>query len=262
METAAPMRLGSLPPLARFAIGAFVVLLLGFQVSAQANLWVQDGGGELPSSEDVLWKYHGRPSATKLHQVLDPALPQDSPRAMWPFLGDGPAEQAAARALVLGWVDAGAPRDRWPEVAEIFQGTLTCGQCHAPGGQKASLPFTTYEGVLVVAEPDRGMPWTDLLVSAHNHAFAFAVLALLLSLGTAFTPFLGRWRFVLVAGAFLGAALDVGSWFLTKRFGEPFHLGVVAGGGLFGATSAAMSALVLVEVLRDRRASRAIASAS
>jgi hypothetical protein len=149
-------------------------------------------------------------------------------------------------------VDAGAPADRWPEVADVFQGSLTCGQCHAPGMKKADLPLTTHEEVLVVAQPDRGMPWPALLVSAHNHAFAFAVLALLLSLGTAFTPRLGRARWLLVAGSFAGAAIDVGCWFLTKRFGAPFHLGVVLGGGLFGATTVAMSALVLLEVARGR----------
>jgi hypothetical protein len=246
-----------MPGLARLAVAGFVLLIFGFQLAAQANLWVQDGGGELPTPRDVLEKYHGRAGATKLHKVLDPALPKDDPHAMWPFLGDGPAEQAAGRALVLGWVDAGAPVERWPEVAEIFTGGLTCGQCHAPGGQKANLPFTTYEQVKVVTEPDRGMPWPDLLVSAHNHAFAFAVLALLLSLGTAFTPFLGRLRFLLVAGSFAGAALDVACWFLTKAFGAPFHLGVLAGGGLFGVSTAAMAALLLLEVARDRRATTA-----
>ncbi len=251
------LRLGSLPPLARWAIGAFVVLLLAFEGTAQANLWVQSGGGRLPSPDEVLWKYHGRPRASRLHRVLDAARPRDDPRAMWPFLGDGPAEQAAGRALILSWVDAGAPRERWEEVAPIFTGPLTCGQCHAPGGKKENLPFTTYEGVSVVAQPDRGMSWPDLLVSAHNHVFAFAVMALLLSLGTAFTPLLGRWRLLAIAAAFGGAALDVASWFLTKSVGEPFQYGVILGGGLFGAASTAMAAAILLEVARGPRGGRA-----
>jgi hypothetical protein len=242
-------RLASLPGVGRLAIGLFTVWVFGFHAVAQANLWVHDGGGSLPGPNDVLWKYHGRPGSTKLHHVLDPSLPQSDPKAMWPYLGTGPAEQAAARALILGWVDRGAPRDEWGTVAPIFEGEDQCAQCHAPGKPKADLPYDSYEHVLVVTHPDTGMPTPDLLVSVHNHAFGFTVLALLLSLGLAFSPGLGKIRSPFVVGAFAGAALDVGCWLLTKAFGAPFQYGVILGGGLFGATTFAMGLLVLDEVL-------------
>jgi hypothetical protein len=252
-------RLSGLPGVARLACALFVLWILLFQVVAQANLWVQDGGGSLPGPTAVLEKYAGKPGATKLHKVLDPALPESDPHAMWPFLGDGPAEQAAARAMIFSWVDAGAPRERWGEVAPIFTGSMTCGQCHTPGGAKADLPFDTWEAVLPVTQPDRGMPWPALLVSAHNHLYAFSVLALLLSMGAAFSPALGRARVLLVLGAFVGAAIDVLSWFLTKTYGSPFHLGVVAGGALFGGCVVAMGLLVLDEVVLRGRVARRVA---
>jgi hypothetical protein len=123
---------------------------------------------------------------------------------------------------------------------------------------KADLPFDTYEHVLPVTRQDEGMALPLLLVSAHNHLYAFAVLSLLVSLGVAFSPGLGAIRGLLVAGAFGGALLDVASWLLTREFGEPWQYAVLAGGGLFGGCVAAMGALVLDEVVLSGRVASAI----
>jgi hypothetical protein len=189
------VRLRSLPPPARLGVFLFCLFLPGFYAAAQATLWVRDGGGTLPGPQVVLWKYHGKPHSTKLDQVLDLSRPHDAPRAMWPYLS---AESG------------------WEKVAPIFTGYVTCGQCHVRGGQRQDLPFETYEQVKVVTEPDRGMPWPSLLVSAHNHAFAFSVLALIVALGVAGTAARRGLKFLIVLGVFSGAVLDVGGWFLTK----------------------------------------------
>jgi hypothetical protein len=235
-------------------------MLLGFQLLAQANLWERDGGGRLPGPQDVLWKYHGRPHASKLHQVLDPARPREDPRAMWPFLDPSGADAAIAerRKEILGWVDRGAPEAEWPTVERVFTAIETCGGCHVQGGTRGDLPFQTWAEVQVVAQPDRGMRLADLLVSAHNHAFAFAVMALLLSVAAACTGLPGRLKSLLVLLAFGGAALDVGSWFLTRTFGAPWHFGVLLGGGLFGAATLAMALAVLDEVVTGGRAARLV----
>jgi hypothetical protein len=252
------LRLARLAAPVRLALAAFVLLILGFQVLAQANLWERDGGGRLPGPDEVLWKYHGRPRSSRLHQVLDPARPREDPRAMWPFLDPSGAEAAIAerRDRILGWVERGAPESEWALVQPVFTAIETCGGCHAAGGSRQDLPFETYADVLPVTEPDRGMRLADLLVSAHNHAFAFAVLALLLSVAVAFTGLPGRLKSALVLGAFAGAALDVGCWFLTRSHGEPWNLGVILGGGLFGASTLAMSLAVLDEVATGGRAAR------
>ncbi len=248
-------RLALMPPTRRLVAALFALLLLLFVGLAQANLWVQVGEGSLPGPERVLWKYAGKPGATKLHQVLDPALPKDAPRAMWPYTGATPEEQAAKSREILAWVDAGAPREGWEALAPVFTGVETCGQCHAPGGPKQDLPLDTYEHVLPVTRPDRGMPLSQLLISAHNHFFVFAVAALLLTGLLTFTGLTGLPRVLLILGAFGGPVLDVGGWFLTKAFGSPFHWLVMAGGGLFAGCLTGSALVILWEAAwaRPRR---------
>jgi hypothetical protein len=53
--------------------------------------------------------------------------------------------------------------------------------------------------------------------------------------------------------AFVGAAVDVASWWLTRAYGAPFQWGVIAGGAAFGAAIVWMSALSLGELWFGRR---------
>lgn len=233
----------------RLAIGCFCVVLLSFGLLAQVNLWEQDGGGSLPTAQQILWKYNGRPHSSRLHVVLDPELPLESMLNMSQFLGFE-TEVDEARQTILDWVDAGAPRSGWEQVAPIFTDPTRCAQCHVPGGQKGDVPFETYEDVLPYAQPDPGMALGALLISAHNHLFGFAVSSLLLTLLLCHSRWGGWLRIVLILAAFLGPLLDIGGWFLTRAEGAPFHYLVLLGGGLFGAATALMAVLVLADALR------------
>jgi hypothetical protein len=254
--TVARPPIAEMDPARRLALGAFAALVLVFFPLSQWNLWVQDGEGGPPGPAEVLRKYHGNREGSRLHRVLDPALPEDHDLNMYLHLGP-PETREGRRAAILGWVEAGAPREGWEAVAPILTGAATCGACHSADGMKADLPFETYEQVLPFAAPDRGMRLGPLLVSAHNHLFAFAVMALLVSLAYTLTRVRGLLRVAPVLGAFGGALLDITSWFLTRELGAPFHLGVIAGGALFGASVGLMAFVVLLEALLARRAAAA-----
>jgi hypothetical protein len=173
---------------------------------------------------------------------------------MWLYLdplGD-PATIQERRTIVLDWVEAGAPKSGWDAVATVLHRQASCLQCHAFGGERQDLPLETYEDVLVVARRGGGMALGPLLVSAHNHAFGFAVLALLLSLLGAFTGLATRWKILLTSAAFVGGALDIAGWFLTRAYGAPFQFAVLAGGGLFGAAIGTWLLALALEVLRPR----------
>ena len=208
----------------------------------------------MPGADAVLAKYHGSATASRLHRVLDPSLPPDDPRAMWIYLDPMQDEAAieARRRTLLTWVEAGAPEAGWPDVARVLHREGTCLTCHGFGGEKQDLPFETRAQVEAVAVKGGGVPLASLLTSAHNHAFGFAVLALLFGLGCAFTGLPRAWRAALPAAAFLGAGLDLGGWFLTRSLGAPYHLLVLAGGALFGLALTLMALAVAVEVLRPR----------
>jgi hypothetical protein len=246
-------RIAHWPPARRLAAALFAGLILLFGLLAQANVWFHVGDGGFPGPERILWKYHGKPGQTKLHQVLDPTLPKENPRAMWPYLGSS-AEQAQRRAEIFAWIDRGAPSDGWAAVAPVFRSEEGCAMCHSaqPGAVREDLPLDTYERVKPFTEPDRGISWGALHVTAHNHMFAFAVAALLLSVLLTFTGLRGLPRVALILAAFGGPVLDVGGWFLTKLYGAPWHFAVLVGGGLFGGAVATMAAVVAWEALLAR----------
>ncbi|MFO0934039.1 MAG: hypothetical protein U1E39_15230 [Planctomycetota bacterium] len=247
--------LAALPGPRRLVLGAFLTLLLAFYGAAQLQLIVTAGGGSLPGPDAVLVRYHGDPLKSRLHLALDPARAETDPRRMYTFLGETEDDRVAAHRLLLGWVEAGAPRARWAEVAPVLTGAKTCGGCHARGVDegglarvKADLPFETYEDVLPSTARGAGMPLAELTTTTHNHLFGFAVLAALV--GWVFTG--TRWRgpvaVLLPLTAFAGIVLDVGGWWLTRSFGSPFQWSVMLGGALFGAGVMGMVVLSLDEV--------------
>lgn len=250
-----PAGLDALPASRRLVLGAFLTLLLAFYGAAQVQLVVTAGGGALPGPDAVLVRYHGDPLKSRLHLALDPARAETDPRRMYTFLGETEDDRVAAHRLVLGWVEAGAPRARWAEVAPVLTGAKTCGGCHARGVDegglarvKADLPFETYEDVLPSTERGAGMPLSELTTTTHNHLFGFAVLAALV--GWVFTA--TRWRGpivpLLVLAAPVGIVLDIGGWWCTRSFGAPFQWSVLLGGGLFGLGIMGMVVLSLDEV--------------
>jgi hypothetical protein len=253
-------RIVDLPRAPRVALAGFALLVLGFALLAQVNLAEQDGGGSPPGPQAVLEKYNGRADDTMLHRVLDTALPADDAHAMWPYLGE-PDEIEPRRKLILDWVARGAPESEWDTVAPIFTGDITCAQCHAPGGSKEDLPFETFADIQPFTVPGQGMSLGPLLISAHNHLFGFAVLALLLAVAFCGTRVPTRVQIPVIVAAFLGPALDIGGWFLTRGMGAPFHYLVILGGALFGLATTIMAVAVLFDALRIRRGGAAPAEA-
>ena len=227
-----------------------MLFFAGFYGLAQATLFEREGGGRMPGPDRILAKYHGSDTASRMHQVLDPALSLNDPRAMWVYL-DPLQDEAlveSRRRTILDWVEAGTPEAGWPDVQRVLQQEASCLTCHGFGGEKQDLPFETAEQVRAVCVKGGGMPLGSLLTSAHNHAFGFAVLLLLLGLGTAFTGLPGWARAALPVVGFVGGAADLGGWFLTRAYGAPFHVVVLVGGALFGLALAAMALAILAEV--------------
>ncbi len=245
-------RLIDTPGSLRLAVGCFASLVLGFLLLAQVNLWHQVAGGSPPGPRKVLVRYYGDPDTTRLHEVLDLSLPLDDPHNMWQFLGGSSADDETTttnRKAVLDWAEAGAPESGWAAVEPIFTGIESCGACHAPGGEKKDLPLTSAAEVAPLARYGAPTPLGPLLISAHNHLFGFSVLALLLSVGLCFTRVTGLPRGLLILAASGGAALDIAGWFLTRQWGSPFHLMVMAGGGLFGLSTSLMALALLRDAI-------------
>ncbi len=258
MPTQTEIRLADLAPARRLAIGLFLASLLGFYALAQVKVVTAVAGpsGGYPGPEEILIRYHGDPTQSRFHRVLDPDLPSENPKSMFGYAGVSEAEKIANRLAILAWVEGGAPREGWRTVEPVFTGEKTCGQCHNATRTdiegrplpKADLPFETYEQVFAASGRDTGMSVHDLATSSHNHMWGFASVAFVTSMLFTFTRWRGPLRVALIVGAFAGAVLDVSSWWLTHDHGSPFQWGVLAGGGLFGACVLTMAVLTLDEV--------------
>lgn len=255
-------RLADLPPVRRLAVGLFLVCLLAFYALAQVKVFTAVGGGSFPGPAAVLAKYHGDLRNSRLHVVLDPRRSLSDPKRMYDHLGATDEERAGNRVKVLAWVEAGAPAAGWAALEPVFTGDATCGGCHSTKDNnrtRRDLPFERHDQVVPFAAPDEGMSLAELTTSSHNHMFGFAVVALLVSMIFTATRWRGPLVPLLVAAAFLGALLDVLSWWLTKAWGSPFHLLVIAGGAAFGGSVTAMVLLCLDELWLRGAAGRRLA---
>jgi hypothetical protein len=259
---ASPLSTWPLP--VRVAIGGFLLLILGFYGTAQLNLALQSGTRGVPGPQAVLERYHGSGKSSRLHAVLDPSLAEDDPQAMYPHLGHDEEERRMNLRRVLTWVEAGAPRSGWSDVAEVFASSHGhgCVECHstAEGGTRAraDLPLETYEQVVPFTVRDHGMSRSTLALSTHNHVMGFAVSSLLVSLLFAFSLWRRGVVVTMVVAAFAGPAIDVASWWLTHLFGHPFQYGVILGGSLYGVALVTMSLLVLDELWLGSRLRRMV----
>src|SRR5262245_1123110 len=220
----------------------------------------------MPGPQQVLFQYHGDPTRSRLQSALDPALPATDSKRMFDRDGAVPEAAAARRAAIVAWIEAGASRSGWPTVERSFTSLSECGMCHSkkPNDDgspraKADLPFESYDAVLPLTRPGPGMELSELATSSHNHMFGFSVAALAVSLVFAASRWRGPLVVLLILGAFLGAALDVASWWLTHAFGSPFEWGVILGGGLFGVCVATMAVLSLDELALRQAIGRVLA---
>ena len=123
-------------------------------------------------------------------------------------------------------------------------------------GTRRDLPFDRYVDVLPVTRGDDGIASTELATTAHNHLFNFLVASLLVSLIFGLSRWRGPLVTLLILGTFVGALVDVASWWLTKWYGSPFHWFVFLGGAAFGVCLTGMAALSLDELVFGGRVGR------
>jgi hypothetical protein len=260
------IRLADLSPERRLALASFLFLVIGFYGLAQVKLVTATGDGDsVPGPARVFARYHGDPTRSVLHHVLDPALSPTDPTRMFDALGSNETERSDRRREILAWVERGAIRDEWHTVAPTFTGESTCGACHSTrmdGDRrrvKADIPLETYEQVAEFAKPATGMSIHDLATSSHNHLIGFAIVALVTSWIFTHTLWRGAIVRLLVLASFGGAAIDVACWWFTRSVGHPFEYGVILGGGLFGGAVMGMAILSLDELCSNGRLGRLVA---
>ena len=84
-----------------------------------------------------------------------------------------------------------------------------------------------------------------LLRMGHQHTFGHGVMYGLTGAIFLFAGASQRWTLAVITGAFFGAWLDLGSWFLLKFYSENWEYLSMFAGGLFSLSFAAMLLLSL-----------------
>lgn len=244
------LRLSDLPRGARAGLVCLVLVLLYGLAAGAAHLALHhEKRDAVPglSLDDVRGAYHGIRSQAPLARALDRGHPDGLP----------PNELAALRDWLGGAeLDAGFDDERKGELAPALIFERRCLACHARkathgGTIGTEMPLEYWDDVKALAI-SRDVAPTDVpivVASAHTHALAMGtltVVALLLALAT-------RWpRGIVSPLAFssgLGLLLDLAAW-LPARSVEALVYVLVAGGGLWLATTGLLLVLVLVDLLR------------
>ncbi|MEM9082998.1 MAG: hypothetical protein AAGB34_05315 [Planctomycetota bacterium] len=242
-------KLAELNVFMRLGIALLVVVLLGgYVVSGLHMQWHYDSrdGIEGLTIDDIKGHYHGVQSPSPLIAALESGHPETLPgtdrEALLDWLGSGSNLSERYDDLDLG--------DEAP--AEII--AMSCLDCHSRGASGpdayAELPLEYWDDIQPIAYATDIQPTTIEIVamSQHTHAPTMAVVLIVLALLGVMTR---ANRFIMGSVVCIGAIGllgDMASWWLA-RGNENWVYFIVAGGFLYGASTALVGLIVIVDCL-------------
>ena len=142
------------------------------------------------------------------------------------------------------WVGTGATEAVYrQEIEPILE--KNCVSCHRQGAYEPAL--TSFAEVAKLTEAGKGMDVVKLARTTHVHVLAIPLLFYVLGALFVRTRFGEGLKSVIVVVPFVGIALDISHWWLTRR--DPSHaMGVVIGGMLVSLGFGVMWLMTLYDV--------------
>jgi hypothetical protein len=206
--------------------GGLIVLGVGY-VFAMIHVYVSHAGRDgRPglSTGDLVIAYSGSRQETRLEASLKGSMS-----------GMLPDEE---RRIIFDWIERGAGRDHYEaQIGPIVE--RRCLTCH-DGSNPSVVRLVRYEELASLADLDTGMSLATLIRVSHIHLFGITFIFFLMGLIFSHAYLRPVWLKASIAGLpFLLIAIDIGSWYLTKRY-EPFAWVVMLSGAFMGAAFAAM----------------------
>ncbi|VAV83202.1 hypothetical protein MNBD_DELTA01-1457 [hydrothermal vent metagenome] len=184
------------------------------------------------SVEDIIIKYHGNRSGTKLEAALTGGMnayvsPED-------------------HMVIISWIHNGARESGFRKKVEPIL-TARCVSCHNPDGFMARVNLRGYTNVMNFVKVDTGQSISALVRLSHIHLLGMAILFYLLGrifLLAELPPLLKRIAIIVPFAAIL---LDIGSWWFTK-YAYVFAYTVQGGGALMALSFAFQSFVSLYQM--------------
>ncbi len=184
------------------------------------------------SIEDIIIKYHGNRSGTKLEAAITGGM--------------NAYVSPEEHMVIVSWIHNGAMESEFDKKIEpIF--TAKCVGCHSPDGFMASVDLTGYSNVKKFVKVDTGQSIGALVRSSHIHLFGMSIIFYLLGrifLLTELPPLIKRTAVIL---PFVAIFVDIGSWWFTK-YAYVFAYTVQIGGALMALSFAFQSFMSLYQM--------------
>lgn len=207
-------------------LDSFFIILLGIgylfaMVMIYVTVAYQDGKPGL-STADIVIKYHGNRSGTKLEGALGGKMQ----------MYRTPDEYTA----IVSWIHTGADKPGYDKVVSPILARKCLG-CHSPASGMGLPDLSSYEQLMPMVQMDTGESFGSLVKVSHIHLFGVSIVFYLLGrifILSEMPPWLKR---AIVAIPFLAIVMDIGSWWLT-RYANVFAYAVMIGGALTGVSFA------------------------
>ncbi len=184
------------------------------------------------SVEDIIIKYHGNRSGTKLEAALTGGMnAYVSPEEL---------------LSIVSWIHLGAKESDFNKEIEPIL-SANCVGCHNPDGFMAYVNLTSYSNVKKFVKVDTGQSIGALVRSSHIHLFGLSIIFYLLGrifLLTELPPLVKR---IAVIIPFVAIFVDIGSWWFT-RYAHVFAYLVLIGGALMALSFAFQSFMSLYQM--------------
>jgi len=190
------------------------------------------------SVEDIVDTYYGNRSGTRLEAALRGPM-------------SGFIQTKNDRHEIMAWLKRAAPEQEYTDtVRPILE--KTCLACHSPSSGLDVPDFTTYEGIKVVANVDKGESLHTLVKLSHIHLFGIALVALGIGFIFRFAVMRDWLKSTLIVTPFAAILADILAWFLTK-WDPVYAYTVITAGALLGVAWAGQILISLYQLWFLRR---------
>ncbi len=154
--------------------------------------------------------------------------------------------------VVDQWIKNGAKKNdqNYETVAEIM--SLDCAGCHSKTSTMTkaipSMPLENYKQIK--SHTDSGYSWKTMSKQAHIHMYGISMFLIIVTLLFAYTTYKSAIRITLICTSFIGAFLDIFSWWFSKFYPGLVYM-IYFMGGIMVASIILMCLLILVNIWKE-----------
>ena len=154
------------------------------------------------SINDIADTYYGNRSGTRLEAAIRGTMA-------------GNLQRLEDRHEIVAWLKNGATETGYNSIVRPIL-EKSCLQCHSPASGLKVPDLSNYQGILTVANIDKGESIHTLMKLSHIHLFGIGLISFALGLIFRFAKLAAWIKSTLIVIPFIAIITDIAAWFLTK----------------------------------------------